>query len=61
MIGKDLRQVYDMLDNFHRLPDYVVLRSYDPKVQFTYSGKGYGPGAEVSWSSTDPRRSVTAA
>jgi hypothetical protein len=55
VIGKDLRQVYDTLDNFHRLPDYVVLRSYDPKVQFTFSGKGYGPGAEVSWSSTDPK------
>lgn len=54
-IGKDLRQVYDVVDNFRRFPDYSVLRSYDPNVQFTYSGKSYGPGAEISWTSSDPK------
>ena len=55
VIGKDLRQVYDVLDNYRRLPDYAVLRSYDPHVQFSFSGKAFGPGAEVSWTSTDPK------
>ena len=55
VIGKDMRQVYDVLDNFRRLPDYSVLRSYDRNAQFSYSGKAFGPGAEVSWTSTDPK------
>ncbi|MFC5579706.1 polyketide cyclase [Rhodanobacter terrae] len=55
VVGKDMRQVYDMLDNFRRLPDYSVLRSLDKNVQFSFSGKAYGPGAEISWVSTDPK------
>jgi hypothetical protein len=55
VIGKDMRQVYDMVDNFHRLPDYAVLRSLDKGVQFSFSGKAYGPGAEVNWTSTDAK------
>src|SRR3546814_3969257 len=53
VIGKDMRQVYDVLDNYRRLPDYAVLRSFDPNIQFNFSGKAYGPGAEVSWTTTD--------
>lgn len=55
VIGKDMRQVYDVLDNYRRLPDYAVLRSLDPNVQFSFSGKSYGPGAEVSWTSSDAK------
>jgi len=55
VMGKDLRQVYDVLDNFRRLPDYSVLRSLDPNVQFKFSGKAFGPGAEISWTSTDAK------
>jgi type II secretory pathway pseudopilin PulG len=55
VVGKDMRQVYDVLDNYRRLPDYSVLRSLDKDVQFAYAGKSYGPGAEVSWTSSDPR------
>ncbi len=55
VIGKDMRQVYDVLANYRRLPDYSVLRAYDPHIQFNFSGKSYGPGAEVSWTSTDPK------
>ncbi|MGB5940346.1 MAG: polyketide cyclase [Rhodanobacter sp.] len=55
VIGKDMRQVYDVLDNYRRLPDYSVLRSFDPNIQFTFSGKAYGPGAEISWTSSDPK------
>jgi type II secretory pathway component PulJ len=36
VVGKDMRQVYDLLDNFRRFPDYSVLRSQDSKVQFKY-------------------------
>jgi len=55
VIGKDMRQVYDMVNNFRRLPEYSVLRSLDPGVQFEFSGKAYGPGAQVSWTSTDEK------
>jgi hypothetical protein len=55
VVGKDMRQVYDVLDNFRRLPDYAVLRSLDPNVQFNFSGKAYGPGAEMGWTSSDPK------
>ena len=55
VIGKDMRQVYDVVSNFRRLPDYSVLRSLDPKVQFSFSGKAFGPGAEISWTTTDPK------
>ncbi len=55
VIGKDIRQVYDVLDNFRRFPDYSVLQSMDSNVQFKYSGKAYGPGAEISWTSSDPK------
>ncbi|GAA0889378.1 polyketide cyclase [Rhodanobacter soli] len=55
VIGKDMRQVYDVLDNYRRLPDYSVLRAFDPNIQFNFSGKSYGPGAEISWASTDPK------
>ena len=55
VIGKDMRQVYDMLDNFRRLPEYAVLRNYDRNAQFNFSGKAFGPGAEISWTSSDPK------
>jgi hypothetical protein len=55
VIGKDMRQVYDVLDNYRRLPDYSVLRSLDPNIQFNLSGKAYGPGAEISWTSSDAK------
>src|SRR5580698_9639350 len=54
-IGKDLRQVYDVLDNFHRFPEYSVLGVYDPQLKFQYSGKSFGPGSEVSWASGDAK------
>ncbi|HUH32148.1 MAG TPA: polyketide cyclase [Rhodanobacter sp.] len=54
-VGKDLRQVYDVLDNFRRFPDYAVLRGQDRGIQFKLSGKAFGPGAEVSWISTAPK------
>jgi hypothetical protein len=55
VIGKDMRQVYDVLDNFRRFPDYTVLRAYEPQLEFKYSGKAYGPGAVASWNSTDEK------
>ena len=55
VVGKDMRQVYDVLANFRRFPDYTVQRKYDRNTQFTLSGKGYGPGAEISWNSNDDK------
>ncbi|KRE88352.1 polyketide cyclase [Frateuria sp. Soil773] len=49
VIGKDMRQVYDVLANFRRFPEYSVLGSYDPQVKYSFSGKAYGAGAELSW------------
>jgi len=55
VVGKDMRQVYDVLANFRRYPDFTVQRKYDRNTQFTFSGKPYGPGAEISWSSNDDK------
>ncbi len=55
VVGKDMRQVYDLLSNFRRFPDYSVLRSLDPDVQFKFSGKAFGPGAGINWTSTDAK------
>lgn len=55
VIGKDMRQVYDVLSNFRRFPEYTVQREYDRNIKFDFSGKAYGPGAEVSWSSQDEK------
>lgn len=55
VVGKDMRQVYDVLNNFRRYPDYSVQRTYDRNIQYTFSGKAYGPGAEVSWASADEK------
>jgi hypothetical protein len=49
VVGKDFRQVYDVLSNFRRFPEYSLLHATDPQVQFTQSGKAFGPGAEISW------------
>jgi hypothetical protein len=54
-VSHDLRHVYDILNNYRRFPDYGVLRAYDPKTQFTFSGPAYGPGAAVSWKSSNPK------
>lgn len=53
-VGKDMRQVYDVLDNFHRLPEFSMLGMRDPDVKYTYTGKAFGPGAEVDWTSGNP-------
>jgi hypothetical protein len=55
VVGKDMRQAYDVLDNFRRFPDYSSLRSLDPKAQYTLSGSAFGPGSEISWSSADKK------
>ncbi len=55
VVGKDMRQVYDVLNNFRRFPEYSVQREFDRNVKFDFSGKAYGPGAELSWSSADDK------
>ncbi len=51
VIGKDMRQVYDVLANYRRFPDYSVLGTYDPNLKYELSGPAFGPGAAISWSS----------
>ncbi|MHA6202888.1 polyketide cyclase [Dyella soli] len=55
VVGKDMRQVYDVLSNFRRFPEYSVQREYDRNIKFDFSGKPYGPGAELSWTSQDDK------
>jgi hypothetical protein len=55
VVSKDLRQVYDVVNNFRTFPDYGVLRAYDPKTQYTLSGNAYGSGSEISWSSQNEK------
>ena len=54
VLGKDMRQVYDVVSNLRRLPEYSVLTARDPQIKYTFSGKAYGPGAEVNWASGNP-------
>ncbi|MBN8712867.1 MAG: polyketide cyclase [Xanthomonadales bacterium] len=54
-VGKDLRQVYDVLDNMRRLPDYATLRADDRNIKFELSGKPFGPGGEIRWTSNSER------
>ncbi|MCX7513585.1 polyketide cyclase [Frateuria sp. STR12] len=51
VFGKDMRQVYDILDNYRRFEDYSSLRQDDPQIQYKLSGNAYGPGAQISWNS----------
>jgi hypothetical protein len=55
VVSKDLRQVYDVVNNFRTFPDYGVLRAYDPQTKYTLSGNAYGPGSEISWHSNDEK------
>jgi hypothetical protein len=55
VIGKDMRQVYDVLSNFRRFPEYSEQRDADRNIKFDFAGKAYGPGAEVNWTSTDDK------
>ena len=54
-VSHDLRHVYDILNNYRRFPDYGVLRAYDPNTTFDFSGPAYGPGATISWQSSNPK------
>jgi len=55
MISKDIRDVYDVFNNFGRFKDYAVLRVFDPSLEYQLSGKAYGPGAKISWDSKVPK------
>ena len=55
VVGKDMRQVYDVLNNLRRFPEYSVQRQYDRNIKYDFSGKAYGPGAELSWTGSDPK------
>jgi hypothetical protein len=55
VIGKDMRQVYDVVNNLRRFPEYSVQHEYDRNVKFDFAGKAYGPGAELTWSSADDK------
>lgn len=54
-VSHDIRHIYDILNNFRRFPEYAVLRAYDPKMQYTLEGPGYGNGAKIAWTSSDRR------
>ncbi len=54
-VSHNIREVYDILANYRRFPDYGVLRAYDAKTQFEFSGPAYGVGAKVSWKSSNPK------
>jgi hypothetical protein len=50
-ISHNPRQIYDVLNNFRRFPDYVggELQAQDPQAKFSFSGPAYGPGATIQW------------
>lgn len=55
MVSKDIRDVYDVFNNFGRFRDYSVLGVDDPSLQYELSGKAYGPGAVITWDSKVPK------
>lgn len=54
-VSSPVRQVYDVIDGFRTYPSWNALRAYDPKVQLNFEGQVAGPGAKLSWTSTDAR------
>ncbi|MGH8216415.1 MAG: polyketide cyclase [Rhodanobacteraceae bacterium] len=50
-ISHNPQQIYDVLNNFRRFPDYVggELQAQDPQVKFSFEGAAYGPGATIAW------------
>ena len=50
-ISHNPQQIFDVLNNFRRFPDYVggELQAQDPQVKFSFSGPAYGPGATIHW------------
>ena len=54
-VSHNIREVYDILANYRRFPDYGVLRAYDANTQFEFSGPAYGVGAKLSWKSSNPK------
>lgn len=58
LVSKNIRAVYDVLDGFHKFPEYAVLRAYDPQMQYGFSGAEQtwtGPGASISWTSNNSK------
>lgn len=58
-ISHNPQQIYDVLNNFRRFPDYVggEFQAQDPQVKFSLSGPAYGPGATISWTGDQPQDS----
>lgn len=54
-VSSPARQVFDVINGFHTYPVWNALRSYDHSVRTSLSGPEAGPGAVVSWNSTDNR------
>jgi type II secretory pathway pseudopilin PulG len=55
VVSKDIRHVYDMLDNYRRFPEYAVLRAYDPQMKYQQGEQWYGPGSTISWTSNNSK------
>lgn len=55
VLSKDIRDVYDLMNNFRRFPEYGVLRAYDPQMKYSFEGKAYGPGAAIGWTSDNSK------
>lgn len=49
VIGKDICQVYDVLNNFCCFGDYVEFIGSDLMIKYDFLGKVYGFGVEISW------------
>lgn len=50
-ISHNPQQIYDVLNNFRRFPDYAggAFVAQDPQVKFSFSGPAYGAGATINW------------
>ncbi len=54
-VSSPVRQIFDSVDTFRRYPQWSGLRGFDPAVRMTLEGPESGPGARVTWSSSQPK------
>lgn len=54
-VSSPIRQVYDTLNTYRRFPQWSAFRGLDPQTQFKLEGNDFGPGAKVSWTSSNAR------
>ncbi len=54
-VSHNIRHVNDLFSNFRTFNEWGSLRALDPKIAYTLEGATFGPGAKLSWKSTNEK------